>query len=214
MRVAIAQVNPTVGDLRGNRRLVEEAAAKATTERADLVALPEMVLTGYPPMDLLERDGFVRDQMRELDALRAASSGVAIALGAVVPADQGRSPALLNAAVLLVDGEIAAIRAKSLLPTYDVFDEKRYFRPAGHREPVRIGADRSTIGLTVCEDAWVEELGYPVDPVAELAEAGVGCVLNLSSSPWHVGKAAERRAMMRERSSGARRTRRNSAADS
>ena len=87
MRVALAQVNPTVGDLRGNRRLVEEAAAKAASEKADLVVLPEMVLTGYPPMDLLEREGFVRDQLRELDALAPASARVAIALGAVLPAD-------------------------------------------------------------------------------------------------------------------------------
>jgi NAD+ synthetase len=196
MRVALAQVNPTVGDLRGNRRLVEEAAAKATTERADLVVLPEMVLTGYPPMDLLERDGFVGEQMRELDALRAASKGVAIALGAVVPDDGEQPGTLLNAAVLLAGGEIAAVRAKSLLPTYDVFDEKRYFRPALVREPARLGAGGPGLGLTVCEDAWGEEIGYRVDPVAELAEAGVGCVLNLSSSPWHVGKAAERREMI------------------
>ena len=123
MRVALAQVNPTVGDLSGNRRLVEEAAAKAAGERADLVVLPEMVLTGYPPMDLLERDGFVRDQLRELDALLPASERVAIALGAVLPNEEKRPRRLSNAAVLLAGGRRVAVRAKSLLATYDVFDE-------------------------------------------------------------------------------------------
>ncbi len=195
MRVAIAQVNPTVGDLRGNRKLVEEAAARAAG-RAELVILPELVLTGYPPMDLLERDGFVRDQLAELDALRAASRQIPIALGAVVPAEPRGPRHLYNAAVLLAQGEIAAIRPKSLLPSYDVFDERRYFRGGSQREVVRIGPGSASFGLTVCEDAWTQELGYPLDPVGELAAAGASVVLNLSASPWHVGKAAERRRLV------------------
>ena len=134
MRVALAQVNPTVGDLRGNRLLVEEAAAKAASEKADLVVLPEMVLTGYPPMDLLEREGFVRDQLRELERLEQASARVAIALGAVLPAEGSGPQRLVNAAVLLAGGTRRAVRAKTLLPTYDVFDEKRWFQPAARRE--------------------------------------------------------------------------------
>src|SRR5262245_43647759 len=150
MRVAIAQVNPTVGDLRGNRKLVEEAAARAAG-RAELVVLPELALTGYPPMDLLERDGFVRDQLAELEALRDASRRIPIVLGAVVPgAGAGAGPgALHNAAVLLAEGRIAALRPKSLLPTYDVFDERRHFQAGERREPVRLGAH--VLGLTVCE---------------------------------------------------------------
>jgi NAD+ synthase (glutamine-hydrolysing) len=194
MRIALAQVNPTVGDLAGNRRLVEEAASKAASERADVVVLPELVLTGYPPMDLLERDGFVRDQLRELDALLPASQQVAIVLGAALPRE-GDGPARLeNAAVLLANGRRIAARAKSLLPTYDVFDEKRYFLPAQRREPVVL-EDRS-IGLTVCEDTWVEPLGYATDPVGELAAAGASIVFNPSCSPWHVEKAQARREML------------------
>jgi NAD+ synthetase len=194
MRVAIAQVNPTVGDLRGNRGLVEEAAARAASGGADLVALPEMVLTGYPPMDLLEREGFVRDQLAELEALLPCSERIPIALGAVMPARETRPRRLLNAVVLLQGGAVSAVRPKSLLPTYDVFDEKRYFRGAERRETTRL--DDNILGLTVCEDSWVEELGYTVDPVGELAAGGAELVLNLSASPWHVGKAALRRRML------------------
>jgi NAD+ synthetase len=198
MRVALAQVNPTVGDLRGNRRLVEEAAAKAASERADLVVLPEMVLTGYPPMDLLEREGFVRDQLRELDALAKASERVSIALGAVLPAP-GESPQrLLNAAVLLAGGARRAVRAKTLLPTYDVFDEKRWFQPAAQRETASLRDGGEAFGLTVCEDVWVHEVGYETDPVRELVEAGARSLVNLSASPWHVGKAEQRRRMLAE----------------
>jgi len=197
MRVAIAQVNPTVGDLRGNRKLVEEAAARAAG-RADLVVLPELVLTGYPPLDLLERDGFVRDQLAELEALCAASRRIPIVLGAVVPAEPRGLRRLHNAAVLLAEGRVAAVRPKSLLPTYDVFDERRYFRGVERREVVRLSPGSDCFGLTVCEDAWARELGYPIDPVGELRAAGAGFVLNLSGSPWHVGKPAERRRLVGE----------------
>ncbi len=195
MRIALAQLNPTVGDLVGNRRLVEEAAAKAASERADLLVVPEMVITGYPPMDLLERDGFVRDQLRELDALLPASRGVAIALGAVIPAEGSERDAPYNAAVLLAGGQRVAVRAKTHLPTYDVFDERRYFTAADHREPVTLDGE-TVLGLTVCEDTWVEPLGYRIDPVGELARAGAQLVLNPSCSPWHAGKARERRGMI------------------
>ncbi len=192
MRIALAQVNPTVGDLGGNRRLVEETAAKALAAGAELVVFPELVLTGYPPLDLLERDGFVRDQLRELDALLPVSRRIPLVVGAVLPVPPRDGKHLANCAVLLRDGRRVAQQAKTLLPTYDVFDEKRYFVPACERAPVP-GAER--LGLTVCEDAWTPEIAYEIDPVAELARAGSRIVLNLSASPWHLGKALERRRM-------------------
>ncbi len=195
MKVAIAQVNPIVGDLAGNRRLVEEAAAKAAEERADLVVLPELVLTGYPPMDLLERDGFVRDQLRELEALKPASERIPIVLGAVVPWEEGRPKKLANAAVLLAGGEQVALRPKSLLPTYDVFDEKRYFAAADWRQPAVLPDSLVRLGLAVCEDTWIDHVPYDVDPVAELVSAGASILVNPSASPWHVDKARERREM-------------------
>ena len=130
MRIAIAQLNPIVGDLAGNRAQVARAAERAAEEGADLLVAPELVLTGYPPMDLLARDGFVEAQLRELDTLREASKRVTIVLGAVLPANGAPANRLWNAGVVLSDGEQVAIRPKSLLPTYDVFDEKRYFAPA------------------------------------------------------------------------------------
>ncbi len=189
MRIALAQVNPTVGDLGGNRRLVEENAAKALAAGADLVVFPELVLTGYPPLDLLERDGFVRDQLRELDALLPVSRRIALVVGAVLPVPPRDGKHLANCAVLLRGGREAARQAKTLLPTYDVFDEKRHFVPATERTPV------GPLGLSVCEDAWTPQIAYAVDPVAELVRAGSRIVLNLSASPWHVGKALERRRM-------------------
>jgi NAD+ synthase (glutamine-hydrolysing) len=192
VKIALAQVNPTVGDLAGNRRLVEEAAQRAARLGAELVVLPELTLTGYPPLDLLERDGFVRDQLAELDALAPASRDIAIALGAVLPVSRRGGKQLTNSAVLLQGGARSITQAKTLLPTYDVFDENRYFVPAEERGALaQIGDQR--LGLTVCEDAWVDEHEYAIDPVGDLARAGAGLVLNLSASPFHAGKAAERR---------------------
>jgi NAD+ synthase (glutamine-hydrolysing) len=200
MKIALSQVNPTVGDLAGNRKLVEESADKARRAGAELVVLPEMVLTGYPPMDLLERDGFVRDQLRELENLLPASKGISIALGAVLrESDQAQSGGLgprglVNAGVLLADGVQVHTQAKTLLPSYDVFDERRYFTPAQKREAARV--NDTNVGIAICEDTWCERIPYEINPVAEMVQAGASLILNPSASPWHAGKAAERRQML------------------
>jgi len=191
VRIAIAQINPTVGDLAGNRHLIEEAAAKAAAAGAALVVFSELALTGYPPMDLLERRGFVEDQLHELELLAPASQRIAIAVGAVLPGERRSGKSLANAAVLLVNGVRVATQAKTLLPTYDVFDENRYFAPATSRTPVSL--DGVSLGLTICEDGWVERIPYDVDPTGDLARQGAQLVLNLSASPWHVGKPQQRR---------------------
>ncbi|HVH06068.1 MAG TPA: nitrilase-related carbon-nitrogen hydrolase, partial [Myxococcota bacterium] len=196
MRVALAQIDPIVGDLPGNRARIEEAARKAEAAGAALVVFPELALPGYPPLDLLERDGFVRDQLRELDRLAAASAGIAIVVGAVLPVENDGPHRLSNAAVLLRGGVRVAAQAKTLLPTYDVFDEKRYFVPAAERRAVPAGGGLPGLGMTVCEDAWTEVLDYAIDPTGELVAAGAGLVTNCSASPFHVGKAAERREMV------------------
>jgi len=197
MKIALAQLNPTVGDLEGNRKLIEEATGRAKQAGAELVVFPEMVLTGYPPMDLLERDGFVRDQLRELETLEKAANGIAIALGAVTERDDapsGRPGKLFNVAVLLKDGRRVHTQPKTLLPSYDVFDEKRYFAPARKREVTSVGD--TVLGLATCEDTWSGRIPYEIHPVEEMVGEGAKLILNPSASPWHAGKAAERRKML------------------
>lgn len=196
MRIALAQLNPTIGDFAGNRLLVEQAARKAAAAGAKLIVFSEMVLTGYPPLDLLERRSFIEDQERALAALRPVSNSIAMVLGAVLPVPQSGPRRLANAAVVLAGGQQIAAQYKTLLPTYDVFDENRYFVPARERKPVSLPGVSDPIGLAICEDSWSREIPYEIDPVAELVAAGAKLILNLAASPWHVGKPRLRRRIL------------------
>jgi NAD+ synthase (glutamine-hydrolysing) len=202
VRIAVAQIDPTVGDLAGNVALLKDAHARARAAGADLVVAPELAVTGYPPRDLLDRPGFVRDAVRALAELTASIEGPALLCGAVVAAS-GDPLALggrvSNGAVLIRDRQVRAVHRKMLLPTYDVFDEARYFVPGTAPTVVDFGGVR--LGVHVCEDAWNDkdywrEPRYERDPVREEAEAGAELLINISASPYDRDKPAERERML------------------
>ena len=184
MRIALAQVNPTVGDLAGNTKLVVEWIERARKADADIVCFPELVITGYPPEDLVLKPSFVRDNLAQLDLVARASRGIAVVVGFV-----DRDGDLFNAAAFIHDGEIKAVYHKVFLPNYGVFDEKRYFVP-GHRAPI-VRLDGVPIGISVCEDCW-----FPAGPMAWEAEHGAHLLININGSPYHYGKRAPREAMV------------------
>ena len=207
MRLALAQLNPLVGDLAGNGARILAACRQAAAEGADLVLTPELSLWGYPPRDLLLRPALIAAQQQALDALatglaQQGGPGVAVLVGIAEPipgAAPAAMPRLFNSAALVEAGGWRVVARKRLLPSYDVFDERRYFRPAD--TPALLELERSgrrwRLGLTICEDLWVEEalqghrLAGP-DPVGDLQNLGVDLLLNLSASPFGKGKAALR----------------------
>lgn len=199
MRVAFAQLNPLVGDIRGNLEKTRAAYARAVAQGAELVLAPELTLCGYPPRDLLEQPDFVRANKAALAALAKGVGDAGLIVGYAEPNPAPRGRALFNAAALLHKGKVAARRYKTLLPTYDVFDEIRHFEPASENTPVRFKGRR--LGITICEDAWNDEAFwgknlYLADPVARQAKAGADLLVNISASPFEVGKLGFRRGLV------------------
>lgn len=199
MNVGLAQINPVVGDFPGNAKRILAAYRACLDAGADLVITPELSLVGYPPRDLVFKSQFVPKCLQALDYLAGEIREVPLVVGYVDhhhPGHPGKP--FRNAAAWLEQGTIRHRIWKTLLPTYDVFDERRYFEPAERQEPILWQGKR--IGLTICEDIWTEDFlqrpFYDRDPVEELRTQGIDVLLNLSASPFHLGKPALRRAMI------------------
>jgi NAD+ synthetase len=199
MKIALAQINTTVGDLAGNEKKILAAYAHALRAGADLVVLPELAITGYPPRDLLLRENFVAENLAVLERLAQATGKTGLVVGYVGRNEARPGHAITNSVALLQNGKILATRQKTLLPTYDVFDEARYFESAHTNLPVTFNG--ATIGLTVCEDVWNDEdfwneRRYRHDPAKNLIAAGAKIIINVSASPWHLGKNKLRHEML------------------
>ena len=187
IRIGLAQVNTIVGDLEGNTRLITDWIGRARDQGVDIVAFPELALTGYPPEDLVLKPGFVRDNLKQLKVVARATSGISAVVGFV---DEDGD--LYNAAAFIDDGEIKAVYHKVFLPNYGVFDEERYFAP-GHRCPI-FEQSGIRIGVSICEDCW-----YPSGPMAWQAHHGAEVLININGSPYHAGKRVPREEMVAER---------------
>jgi NAD+ synthase/NAD+ synthase (glutamine-hydrolysing) len=200
LRVALLQINPTAGDLNGNSSLIVSGARAAKSQGADLVVTPELALMGYLPRDLLMNQGFVRRGCEMLDRIAAELADAPPLLVGVAtpnPSDMGRP--LFNSAVLLRNGAAGPAFHKTLLPTYDVFDEDRYFEPAHAPQILELGGWR--LGISICEDVWNDRdfwkrRRYHQDPIEVLAQAGAQAIVNLSASPFTVGKQLLREQML------------------
>ena len=187
LRVALAQINPVVGDLDGNAKLIADWIGKARDGGADIVCFPELALTGYPPEDLVLKPGFVRDNLKQLESVVVATAGIAAVVGFVD--DDGE---IYNAAAFIHDRQLKAVYHKVFLPNYGVFDEERYFA-VGHRCPIfELAGIR--IAVSICEDCW-----YPSGPMAWQADHGAEVLININGSPFHAGKRVEREKMVAER---------------
>jgi NAD+ synthase (glutamine-hydrolysing) len=197
MKIGFAQINPTVGDLSGNFEKIAGAYERLAGAGAELVVTPELAIPGYPPQDLLFKSQFVPQNLEILEKLRTRVQSAGLLVG-FVDRNQGRGKPFHNAAALLQPAQPIAKTHKSLLPTYDVFDEDRYFEPARNVAPLMFGARK--IGVTICEDIWTERYLprplYDIEPVRSLVEQGAEMILNLSASPFSLGKPGIRREMV------------------
>ncbi|MCK4659853.1 MAG: NAD+ synthase [Phycisphaerae bacterium] len=199
MKAALVQLNPIVGDIDGNTDKIIDGISRARDASADLAIFTELAITGYPPRDLLLKDNFVERNLEALERITVAARGIAVLVGYVKPNETGQGQTLHNAAGLVVDGKLVGTHLKALLPTYDVFDEHRYFEPGKgfdvYAVPTTSGLCR--IGITICEDLWnneqfTDQSIYEVDPVAMLAAGGADLLVNLSASPYWSGKQRDR----------------------
>ena len=193
MKIALAQINPTVGALEANKQKILRFHEAAAGAGAELVVFPELALTGYPPRDLLDMPDFIRRNTQTVEELAVAMRGGPGAIvGFAQPVNVIHGKRVHNAAALIDEGRLLSTHFKSLLPTYDVFDEGRYFEPAHER---KVGVFRGVrLGITICEDIWNDELYlsrrlyHDLDPVAEMAEQGVALLIHIAASPFHLGK--------------------------
>ena len=199
MKIALGQINPTVGDFSGNANKIIQFSERARTAGAGLILFPELCICGYPPRDLVERPSFVARNRSTAEQIATQTKGIAVICGMVTPADAESGKTVMNSAALLREGRIDFIQSKMLLPTYDVFDEMRNFAPA--RSQRLFGFCGRQMALTICEDAWNDKNFwtrrlYGVDPIEELLRAGGNFVLNISASPFWMGKRELRRDML------------------
>ncbi len=202
MKIALAQINPIVGDLKGNAEKIVDFSRRAHDAGADLVVFPELSVTGYPPQDLLESRFFL-DAVRQTidDIVAAVPAGMGLILGAPVSNEEASGKRLYNAALLYESGEQLALVRKQLLPTYDVFDENRYFEPADSCKPVSWRGKK--LGIHVCEDMWnnEEQVAYHLydeNPIDALAHQGADIFINISASPYYLGKHEVRNRLIAE----------------
>jgi len=199
VRIALGQINTTIGDFSGNSAKIIDYARRAKGAGADLILFPELAVCGYPPRDLVERPWFVERNRQTAEAIARETEGIAVICGLVTPAKSATGKSVLNSAALLRDGKIAFIQSKRLLPSYDVFDEMRNFAPAERQQLICLGSKQAA--LTICEDAWNDKHFwdrrlYGVDPVEELIGAGGQVLLNISASPFYLRKRELRRDML------------------
>jgi len=201
VKIALAQIDPTVGDFSGNTAKIIEFSRRASQGGADLVLFPELAICGYPPADLLEKPEFVARAGEAIcEVARAtAKDNIAVIAGYVTAAEHGAGKHVMNSAALVRRGHVEFVQSKMLLPYYDVFDEQRYFAPAARQRVCHL--DGKPLALTICEDAWNdksfwENRLYTVDPVEELMKQGASLIFNISASPWWHNKRAFRQEML------------------